>query len=123
LLVRPHPVGAAQWRDFDASDLGVVVWPPLGQEPLDDIGRQNYFDSLYHSAAVVGINTSAQIEAAIVGRPVHTILAEQYRETQNGTLHFHYLVDPEFGHVHVARTLEEHAQQLERSLAEGDAEG
>ncbi len=123
ILVRPHPVGAEQWQDFDAADSRVVVWPPLGQEPLDDAGRQNYFDSIFHSAAVVGINTSALIEAAIVGRPVHTLLADEYRETQNGTLHFHYLVDDEFGHVHVARTFEEHGRQLDRSLAEGDREG
>ena len=123
ILVRPHPVGAKQWRGFDAGDAQVVVWPRLGEEPVDDAGRQNYFDSVFHSAAVVGINTSALIEAAIVGRPVHTILAEEFRDTQNGTLHFHYLVDEEFGHVHVGRTFEEHAEQLERSLADGDRDG
>jgi hypothetical protein len=123
VLVRPHPVGAEQWEGFEPPDQRVVVWPPLGQEPLDDAGRQNYFDSLHHAHAVVGINTSAMIEAAIVGRPVHTILAEQFRATQEGTLHFHYLVDPEFGHVHVAGSFVEHARQLERSLVEGDRDG
>jgi hypothetical protein len=123
ILVRPHPVGAEQWRGFDAGDPRAVVWPLLGQEPIDDAGRQNYFDSIFHSAAVVGINTSALIEAAIAGRPVHTVLAEKYRDTQNGTLHFHYLVDEQFGHVQVGRTLGEHAEQLERSLADGDRDG
>jgi hypothetical protein len=123
ILVRPHPVGAAQWQGCDSGDPRTVVWPPLGQEPLDDQGRQNYFDSIYHSAAVVGINTSAMIEAAIVARPVLTILAEEYETTQRGTIHFHYLVDPQFGHVRAARTFAEHTGQLERSLAEGDAEG
>jgi hypothetical protein len=123
ILIRPHPVGVAQWEGFDAKDPRAVVWPPLGQEPLDEDGRRNYFDSIYHSAAVVGINTSAMIEAAIVDRPVHTILAEEYEATQRGTLHFHYLVDPEFGHVRVADTFAEHVAQLERSIVEGDAEG
>jgi hypothetical protein len=123
VLVRPHPVGAAQWRGFEPDDARAVVWPPLGQEPFDDDGRRNYFDSMYHSAAVVGINTSAMIEAAIVDRPVHTILAEEYEATQRGTLHFHYLVDPDFGHVRVARTFDQHALLLERSLVEGDTEG
>ena len=76
----------------------------------------NYFDSIYHAAAVVGINTSAQIESAIVGRPVHTVLAEEYRDTQQGTLHFHYLQAEEFGHLHVGRTMDEHLDQLEESL-------
>jgi hypothetical protein len=123
ILIRPHPVGVAQWEGFDSEDSRAVVWPPLGQEPLDDDGRRNYFDSIHHSAAVVGINTSAMIEAAIVDRPVHTILAEEYESTQRGTLHFHYLVDPEFGHVRVAETFAEHTAQLERSIVEGDAEG
>ena len=42
---------------------------------------------------MVGINTTAQIEGAIVGRPVHTVLADDFRFTQEGTLHFHYLED------------------------------
>lgn len=123
ILVRPHPVGAEQWKGFEPDDRRLVVWPPLGQEPLDAAARQNYFDSIFHSAAVVGVNTSAQIEAAIVGRPVHTILAEEFRETQYGTLHFRYLVDDNFGHVQVARTFDEHAAQLVRSITEGDREG
>ena len=32
-----------------------------------DRARQGLFESLYHSAAVVGLNTSAELEAAIVG--------------------------------------------------------
>ena len=57
---------------------------------------------------------------------MHTILAEEYASTQHGTLHFRYLVDEEFGHVRVARTLEEHAAQLEQALnggGAGDANG
>ena len=79
----------------------------------------NYFDSIYHSAAVVGINTSAQIESAIVGRPVHTVLADEFQETQQGTLHFQYLKADEFGHLYVGRTIEEHLEQLEESLRGG----
>ena len=41
--------------------------------PVDTASRADYFDSIYHAAAVVGINTTAQIESAIVGRPVHTL--------------------------------------------------
>jgi hypothetical protein len=63
------------------------------------------------------------IEAAIVDRPVHTILADEYEATQRGTLHFHYLVDPEFGHVRVADSFDENIVQLERSIVRGDAEG
>ncbi len=123
LLVRPHPLAADGFREFDLADPQTAIWPRAGEFPLGLAARQNYYDSIFHSEAVVGINTSAQIESAIVGRPVHTILAPEFRQTQAGTLHFHYLVDDEFGHVRRAGTLAEHAEQLERSVREGDPEG
>jgi hypothetical protein len=63
-----------------------------GANPLDEASRAQYHDSIYHSAAVVGVNTSALIESAIVGRAVYTVLAPEFRDTQEGTLHFHHLV-------------------------------
>ena len=36
--------------------------------------KSEFYDSIHHAAAVVGVNTSALIESAIVGRPVHTFL-------------------------------------------------
>jgi hypothetical protein len=113
VIVRPHPRNAAQWAGVELDDPQAVVWPQLGEEPLESESRKNYFDSIYHSSAVVGINTSAQIEGAVVGRPVHTVLADEFRETQQGTLHFQYIKD---GHLLVGRTLEEHVDQLEESL-------
>jgi len=119
-LVRPHPLNAAQWADVDLGE-AAKVWPRFGEAPHDEASRDNYFDSLYHSDAVVGINSTAQIESAIVGRPVHTILADEFKETQQGTLHFHYLKADEFGLLHVAHTFDEHAEQLEAALrGEGD---
>ena len=120
ILVRPHPRNTAQWRGVDLRDAHASIWPRLGEEPVDAESRQHYFDSIFHSAAVVGINTSAQIEAAIVDRPVHTILAEEFRRTQLGTLHFPYLIADDFGHLYAARTLAEHAALLEGSLRGDD---
>ena len=54
-----------------SAHANVAVW---GSSPVDAAGRDDYFDSLWHSTAVVGLNTSAFIEAGIVGRPVLTIL-------------------------------------------------
>jgi hypothetical protein len=116
ILVRPHPRNAAPWGGVSLHDQQSVVWPQHGEEPLEAESRRNYFDSIYHAAAVVGINTSAQIESAIVGRPVHTILADEFRGTQQGTLHFRYLQADDFGHLYVGRTMEEHGEQLAASL-------
>ena len=122
-LVRPHPLNAAQWADADLDGPQVRVWPRFGEAPHDEDSRRNFYDSIYHSAAVVGINTTAQIESAIVGRPVHTLLAEEFRDTQQGTLHFHYLKADEFGLLYVGRDFEEHAEQLEESLAGREDDG
>ena len=92
------------------------VWPRFGEAPHDEESRRNFYDSIFHAAAVVGINTTAQIESAIVGRPVHTLLAEEFRDTQQGTLHFHYLKADEFGLLFVGRDFEEHAGQLAESV-------
>jgi hypothetical protein len=116
ILVRPHPLFAAQWEGVELDDPRAVIWPRHDQDPTDEAGRRNYFDSIHHSAAMVGINTTAQIEGAIVGRPVHTVLADSFRFTQEGTLHFHYLEDGAAGELIVGRTFAEHAAQLERSL-------
>jgi hypothetical protein len=116
IVVRPYPRNTEPWRDVRLGVSDVVVWPPGGEEPIDQESRQNYFDSIYHADAVVGVNTSAQIEAAIVGRPVHTIITDDFRETQEGTLHFQYLQNEAFGHLHVAQTMDEHLALLSSSL-------
>jgi hypothetical protein len=110
ILIRPHP---SRMKEWEAIDLGqwdrVAFW---GANPVDTETRADYFDSLYHSVGVVGLNTSAFIEAGIVGRPVYTVLLPEFHESQRGTLHFHYLLDVEGGLLNSATTLDEHAAQL-----------
>jgi hypothetical protein len=117
VLVRPHPQHFKPWHTRPLSDLErVTVWPREGANPLDEESRADYHDSIYHSAAVVGVNTSALIESAIVGRAVYTLLAPEFRDTQEGTLHFHHLVHVNDGVLNVAQTMQEHATQLEAAL-------
>jgi len=116
ILVRPHPQNAEQWEQADLRDLGVAIWPRAGAAPVDGHTRGDYFESMYYSAAVVGINTTAEIEGAILGRPVFTLLAPEFRETQEGTLHFHHLQRVKGGLLHVARTFDEHLAHLESAL-------
>ncbi len=113
IVVRPHPYNFAAWETADFSDLeDVVVWPARPYNPVEEASRDGFFDSLYHSAAVVGINTSAMIEAAILGRPVLSIVAGPFAATQEGTLHFHHLLPENGGFLRVASTLGEHVGQL-----------
>jgi hypothetical protein len=121
IAIRPHPNEAGQWRKVDLSGFeNVAVWPRQGAQPVTDEARADFFHSLAHSAAVVGINTTAMIEAAIVGKSVLTVLAPEF--AQASTLHFHYLLEENGGFLHVASSLEEHAGQLARVLDE-DAAG
>ncbi|MGI8597398.1 MAG: hypothetical protein ACR2LY_08970 [Thermoleophilaceae bacterium] len=118
VLVRPHPQNAAQWEGVDLSGLGpVAVWPRGGADPVDARSKRDFFDSMYHCVAVVGVNTSALIESAIVGRPVFTLLASEFRAGQVGTLHFEHLASG--GLLNVAETFDEHARQLSAALRAG----
>lgn len=121
VIIRPHPKAAktlCQWESKDLQALGrVVVFPRGGHMPLQDEARNDYYDSLYHSAAVVGINTSAMLEAAIVGRRSFTVLLDDVREGQDGMVHFQHLTQD--GFLGVAESLEEHLSQLGEELENG----
>ena len=117
VLVRPHPQNAKQWADADLRPFGgAVIWPPAGEPPVDEVSRAGFYDSMFHSAAVVGINTSALIEAGIVGRTVHTVLDDGFSDTQEGTLHFHYLLEENGGHLHVADSMDSLVDNLARAV-------
>ncbi len=116
ILVRPHPYNSTHWREADFSDLPNVAIYPRGANPVNEADRQDYFDSLFHADAVVGVNTTAMIEAAIVGRTVHSVLAPEFEDTQGGTLHFRYLLAENGGFLRVAPSLPEHAQQIAETI-------
>jgi hypothetical protein len=110
ILIRPHPSRVSDWDGVDWRRFGNIAW--FGDNPVDDDARDDYFDSLYHSAAVVGITTSAFLEAAIVDRPVMTIYFDDVRQEHEGSLHFQLLLKFEGGMMTTARTLDEHVSQL-----------
>jgi len=98
------------------ADPRVVAW---GSNPMDAESRADYFDSMYHAGAVIGLNTSALVESAIVDRPVFTLLLPEFRENQEGTFHFRYLLTVGDGFLNVSRSLDEHVSQLASMLAGG----
>src|SRR5687768_6993284 len=123
LLVRPHPQNAEQWRDVDlGAEFGkAAVWPRQGVNPIGGAARSDYFDSMYHAEAVIGVNTSGMIESGIIGRPVYAVQVEEFAATQDGTLHFQHLKNVDGGLLHLAGTLDEHVAQLTRLPLEGEA--
>lgn len=120
VLVRPHPQNAVIWREENLADLAnVVIYPRDGDDPVDSGSRALFHDSIFHAAAVAGINTSALIESAILGRRVHVLRTPESHATQEGTLHFQLLMAYEGGFLRVADSVGEQAMQLAEAVSEG----
>jgi hypothetical protein len=118
VLVRPHPANQNEWESADLSDLpSVAVWSRKSTLNAD----RGLFDSLYHAKAAVGLNTSAMIEAAIVGRPGFTIATPEFAGGQEQTLHFWYLLADHGGIVTMSRSFAEHVRQLAAIPDEAEA--
>lgn len=119
VLVRPHPKRGFEWDTVTLDGFeNVALWPPRAEAPFDAASKSDYFDSMYHSAVIAGLNSSALIEGGIVGRAVHTVLLPEFRQNQEGTLHFHYLL--EGGLLRADRDLDSHVASIARSLAVAD---
>ena len=108
VLIRPHPRSVRQWSEVDTTRFGRAAVAMSRVLNAD----QSLYDALHHSACVVGLNTSAQIEAAILAKPVFTLLAPGFEHGQQGTLHFHYLLKEHGGFVEKARDLDQHRDHL-----------
>jgi hypothetical protein len=114
LLFRPHPRAKAAWQVWDLGGLGPAAVAASDFRNAD----QTLFDLLSHADAAVAINTSAAIEAAILGTPVLTFLDPETRAAHDGTLHFGYLAGPG-GCVAVAGSLAKHLAQLAFTIERG----
>jgi hypothetical protein len=117
IVVRPHPARLNEWHTTDLTEFRNVAL--FGSHPVDPAAKNDYFDSFYHAAAVVGLNTSAFLEAGVAGKPVLTVLLPEISEdNQEGTIHFHYLMTVGGGLLQPARSLDEHVAQLAATLAD-----
>jgi hypothetical protein len=123
VLIRPHPTNASQWRDFELAGFDqVALWRLRDTEPATKRAKDEFFDTIRHSDVVVGLNSTALIESAIIGRPVLTWLTPEYEDSQNGTMHFGLIAGPD-GMLIVGRTWSEHLDQLRAALRDEDVDG
>ena len=114
ILVRPHPQRHDEWKEVDLSDLQDVTL--YGSHPLDEQSKNDYFESLYYCTAVAGLLTSAFLEASVVGRPVHVFVPPEFKERQEGLIHFHYLQTVGGGLFKATHSLDTHLRELGASL-------
>ena len=116
VIVRPHPGHVAPWRDAALADATVYPSGPYSGMPLNDAEVEAFRSSLLASDVVVGINTTAMIEAAILERPVLTVRDAAFTHSQEQTVHFGHLTDSADACALAAANLDEHVGQLEAVL-------
>jgi len=117
LIVRPHP-----FKDMDTDGLEngwVKVFPKGGQRPDTDQARSTYYDSLYHSAAVIGVNTTGFLESAILDKPCLTLVTPMTSRGQEMRAHFKHLMDA--GYIEVAKDFPELVEKTRRNISGIDA--
>jgi CDP-glycerol glycerophosphotransferase (TagB/SpsB family) len=97
ILVRPHPTNSQKVVEsiIALNDAHVHVYPLRGEFPDSDERRRILYNSIHHSQAVVGVNTTAFLEAAILDKPCITIWVPRFEQTQM-LPHFHHLADADF---------------------------
>lgn len=116
LIIRPHPF--KEMGDGLENDW-VKVFPIGGQRPDTDEARSTYYDTLYHSAVVIGVNTTGFLESAILDRPCLTIVTPRTSSGQEMRAHFKHLMDAEF--IEVAKDFPELVERTMRIVSGIDA--
>lgn len=109
LLVRPHPENERTW--FNNQNDKFIIAPKITSDIFRVEGARGYFYStLLHSSCVVGMNTTAIIEALILSTPCISILSEKHKQTQVDTPHYNYLVDS--GAVSIAKDFDKACEYI-----------
>jgi hypothetical protein len=110
IVVRPYP-GGGGWRRWEpAPTADFVVEPARKHQPA------RLAELLVDADAVVALNTSAELEASLAGRPVVTFRAGSLAPGQEGSVHFEYLLEEHGGFVIDSWNLDEHVRNLSRAL-------
>ncbi len=123
VLVRPHPGNLPEWARVELDDGRAAVSPRTRPSlPMTAEDEALYYDSIHFAAAVVGINTSAIVESLIQRRPVLTVRVPEFHDTQDGTLHFRYLLPSAGGPLRIAGSFEEHFAQMQEVLTGGEGD-
>lgn len=118
ILVRPHPQNVNIISPLkNAVRDNLCIYPSVGELPDTDEKRKIFYNSIFHSVAVVGINTTAFLEASVIDRPCITIV-EDIAMATHLLPHFHHLEDAEF--LETAHQMEDLKGILRRILRGAD---
>ena len=116
IIVRPHPHNAKIFGKFKLPK--VIVIPKDGSYPDTEAARKLYFECLYFSKLVVGVNTSGMIDAIIQKKPVVSFFDKEHTGTQTEAEHWGYLVKSEA--ISVAGSMESFLSLIKLIIRGGD---
>lgn len=96
VLIRPHPSHHQIFNKVLSPH--VAIWPkdngPLGLAvPEQEDELEDFELSVRYSIGVLGLNTSAMIDALAIGKPVISFLARDYQQTMVEAQHFQHLLN------------------------------
>lgn len=92
ILVRPHPSNPG-FVEHLREVPGVYFLPAWAGFPFTEMRQREMASSIAHSLLTVGINTSAIIEAIILGKPCLSIRTDRYSDTHTESAHFGHLLE------------------------------
>lgn len=125
IVVRLHPMNRAPWEAKLAEianqapeERDYTIFPANVLHPTSAEQQAYFLNSVHYADAIVGLNTSAMIEAAIMSKPVLTFKGHGAENSQMKNLHFQHLVRS--GCVRLSDDLPNHVKEIGKVLGETD---
>lgn len=117
LMVRPHPLNFKIWAAAASLPGNVRIFPERGDLPDNPESIDIYCHSIHFANAMIGLNTSAFLEACVLDRPCIALPAMAGCYDQKKFGHFKHLANGNF--IHTPATLEAAADIVGEMLATG----
>jgi hypothetical protein len=114
LLVRPHPLNYKIWQTGVPLPDNARIYPDRGDLPDNPESIDIYCHSIYYSKAMVGLNTSAFLEASVLNRSCVALPTMEGCYDQARFGHFRHLANGNF--IHKPKTHAEAASLLATML-------
>jgi hypothetical protein len=96
LLVRPHPLNFRIWENKNSLPENLILFPNINENYSSNESIDIYCHSMFYSSAVIGLNTSAFIEACILNKPCISLPSYPENYTRENFGHFKHLADGKF---------------------------
>jgi ADP-heptose:LPS heptosyltransferase len=117
VCLRPHPENQQVYSSLVGHE-EVFVFTDKNSFPSSVKGQSEFGAMIKGAQAIVGINTSAMIDAVVFNKPTVAIVLPQFEKTQKLALHFSDLVDSKA--VYVTHSVLECAEKIKTFPGQDD---